>query len=356
MTLRWIEGFDTLDPSFNTSLQDKWGNNLSAGLASSSITPHGVGDSCLMNSSSDFAKLRFKDRPQDFPNNSIGTGIIGFHFRSSVAPVGDILELLGDTGTGVHCTIQCTAGSVLEVERGDGTSLGVGTTVLSLDTWYHIEVKYNIDDSIAGSTFIVYLDGSAEVALTASTDTQNGPNNGMGGITLNGVASANRYFDNFYLCDTLGSFNNAPFGPAYVEPILPDGDGTTNFVGNDGNSVDNYLQVDELAADTTTWNQTAVDQEVDRYTYPEPTGTPSHNLGEIRGIALISKATKLTTNQGQMQNIAFVSGNTTAGTLYNLAEDYYNWLYDVFETNPESNNFWGGGQIDTNEFGVRYNR
>ena len=58
------------------------------------------------------------------------------------------------------------------------------------------------------------------------------------------LAAANAY-DDVYIADTTGSYNNDFLGELTVEHLRPASDDTAQWLGSDANSVDNYALVDE---------------------------------------------------------------------------------------------------------------
>jgi hypothetical protein len=93
-----------------------------------------------------------------------------------------------------------------------------------------------------------------------------------------GVAQANRvrvhlstssdYIDDFYVNDDSGSApENTYFGEAFVvESMIPNGNGNSSqWVGSDGNSTDNYLLVDDSGNDDTDYVRSGLLNDLDTY-------------------------------------------------------------------------------------------
>ena len=76
-------------------------------------------------------------------------------------------------GTTVHLAISVNTSGKLLLRRGSGgTLLATGTTTINAATYYHVQMKFVIDD-VSGS-FALRLDGATSDELSYSGDTRNG--------------------------------------------------------------------------------------------------------------------------------------------------------------------------------------
>lgn len=180
-----------------------------------------------------------------------------------------IIAVLGDTNTAgvTHLSLTNNSAGKLELRRGPangGTTLAAGTTTIPVSEWHYYEMKCTIADS--GGTAIVRVDGVEVINFTG--DTRNGGTFvGIDGVAIGAGSSGSFFWDDLYVCDTSGAAPANDFlGDISVKRLFPNGDGAVNqFVGSDGNSVQNYLLADENPANTTDWNASAVVGQRDLY-------------------------------------------------------------------------------------------
>lgn len=163
---------------------------------------------------------------------------------------GNMFAFLSDDGATTHVSVQRASANQIVVTRGgmNGTVLGsYVVTPITYTDWYYFEAKCVLHDT-AGSV-VVKMNGITIINLTG-IDTKNGGTKtvfdsiGIGpSQTLNNVHDV---VDDLYICNGAGSVNNDFLGDVAVETLYPNGDGSSSqFLGSDGNSVNNYLLVDE---------------------------------------------------------------------------------------------------------------
>lgn len=129
-------------------------------------------------------------------------------------------------------------------------------------SWHHIGVDVKIDSS-SGWAY-VYWDSVVVMSFSGNTGNSDITNVLFGQI--GGAGSCISYFDDIYIDDTTGE------GAAAVCPVLrmfhviPNGNGNyAQWDGSDGNSVDNYLLVDERPPSSADYVATNVVDEFDSY-------------------------------------------------------------------------------------------
>jgi hypothetical protein len=164
--------------------------------------------------------------------------------------MGNLFAFLSDDGATVHISVQRASGNQIVVTRGamNGTVLGsYVVNPISYTDFYYFECKCVLSDTVGSVE--VRMNGNVIINLTG-IDTKNGGTKtvfdsvGIGpSQTLNNVHDV---VDDFYICNGAGSTNNNFLGDVAVETLYPSGDGSSSqFLGSDGNSVSNYLLVDE---------------------------------------------------------------------------------------------------------------
>jgi len=289
------------------------------------------------------------------------TWIIGFPWYSNTTAFGDnqpILSILD--GSTYQCSVSpVTAGPVctLRAYRGSvgasGTSLGTGTIQLKQLRWYWIEVLFTISDTVG--VIQTKIDGVTDLNLT-SQDTKVTSNATGNIIQLGGDAGGGRgmYIGDLYVCDGTGSApTNTFLGDVRVQCIMPNGNGTTSqLIGQDSDSTNNYQNVDDGGPDTdpdddTTYNQHTVVGNKDTYAYTDVNGS----TGTVYGVQISPYARKTDAGTRKICSIARLSGTEVDGPDKDLSTTYQ-YLSDIRETKP-GGGAWTPTDINNAEFGMK---
>lgn len=181
------------------------------------------------------------------------------------------------------------------------------------DTWLHVGIDCNIASS--GGWVVVYLDGVEVLSYTGATD------GGAASIDTLIIGSPRSfqywetyiYYDDLYI-DNLSGEANAAVVPDYrFVPITPNGNGSSSqWVGNDADSTDNYLLVDEIPPDgDTTYVETDIGGHSDEYEMSD-VSVPSGY--EISAVIPMAYAKKL--NAGGSLNLKVKTRTTVGGSPY----------------------------------------
>jgi hypothetical protein len=263
-----------------------------------------------------------------------------------------LFRWLFQEGATTHIELTVNGSGFIEVRRGaGGTLLATGITPLVADTYYHLEVKVNVHDS----TGSVEVRINEAVDCTFTGDTRNGGATGLmdrfsqstpyGGTFGNGFA----YFDDLFIMSTAGSYNNDFKGDCRVEALYPDANGNSSqFVGSDGNSTDNYALVDEKPPNSDTdYVQSSTVGEKDTYNYGSITST----TGNVHGVQVLPFARKTDAGSRSIASIARSNGVEGVGADKALAETYA-YHPQIFEENPDTTDAWTIAEVNAAEFGV----
>jgi len=231
---------------------------------------------------------------------------------------------------------------------GGGTA--EGSTTISTDTWYRLEVYLDVDDTSGRCT--VKINGSTEIDYTG--DTQSGPLSAyLNRIYLGASSSGNAaYFDDIAVNDTTGSSNNSWIGDHEVVLIKPNGNGNSSqFMGSDGNQTDNYLLVDEVPNDgDTTYVYSSTASYVDLYALsslgfpPEPTKYVVALVPFIVGKSVSSGSGKVRIRSGTTED--------TSDSSYAFPNTVYrSFMGDIYETDPNTSSAWTVSAVEALQAG-----
>lgn len=254
-------------------------------------------------------------------------------------------------GGTTHIEIKFDGSGHLTVARGiNGTVLATGTAVLAVSTYYWLEVKVTVDDTNG----YVEVRVNEAVDSTFTGDTRNG---GATGLLdrfqqftpyLGASGNGRSYLDDFVLLDTTGGVNNDFLGDTRVEVKLANGNGnSSDLVGSDGNSIDNYLLINEIPPDgDTTYVESSTTGDEDTYEYAD-IGSVS---GQVFAVQVCPYARK---TDGATRTIASrtrSAGIEEAGADKTLTSTFA-YYPQVFEADP-SGNPWTIASVNAAEFGV----
>lgn len=255
--------------------------------------------------------------------------------------------LFGDGGTTQHLSFYISASNVLEVRRGtatSGTILGTGATSLATG-WHDIQFRATIAD--AGGVFQARIAGLGTNEINFSGDTKNGgTNTTIDKLVLEEITS-NVGFTDLVICNTTGSYNNTWTGEVTVRTLTPDGNGNTSqMVGSDANSTDNYLLVDELPLSTADYVGSATSGQGDTYTMTDLPGSPTVYAVQVN--AHIVK-----TDAGVVAGkIRVRSGGTTYASGSKTPLVTYATVSEIYETDPATAAAWTYTNVNAMEAGI----
>jgi hypothetical protein len=229
----------------------------------------------------------------------------------------------------------------LTAYRG-GTVLQTANLVLSTGAWYLVEVHLKISNTVG--VFQVKVDGT--MVINFSGDTL------YGSSTIDNIYYIGAiYLDDLACNDTSGGVDDSWCGDGSMVKVTPDDNGTDNdWTGNDADSVDNYLLVDEFPKDNNTtyvYANTSSSGTQDQYNMSDYDGTEktiTRIYPEARARLSGASATKLKLG-------ILASGGadeTDAGTSLSVGA-YSRVVGDEYTVNPVDSNPWEEADIDAIE-------
>lgn len=316
-------------------------------------------------------------------NATIGAGnrfFVRFYMYVATLPAADTMiwancSALVSPGRTPRLFLKATG--KLGIAEGSGsthTYKGTESGVLSLNTWYRIEVDYN---GASADATTVYLDG---VDVTGSIQGGDGTFNTAGCCRFGaftdveaGSTSCDLYIDDIAINDTAGSDQNGLPGAGSIVHLLPNAAGDLNTwqtsAGGAGSST-NFQAVDEATPpdDATTYlKRIATTIKNDDYNVDS---SASAGIGSgdavtlvevgIRGGAISATASTdrdvLLRIKGQASGTVVKSANSTnrlninGWTTHSAAKPQTSKL--VRYTNPQGNVAWTPAALDTMQIGV----
>ncbi len=271
--------------------------------------------------------------------------IIGFGHSPTLSTQNDLVAVYD--GATKHIILRLNTSGELSVLRSPSTVLGTGSAALTSGTYYFIELKVVISDTVG--TVDVSVNGASVLSLT-SQDTRNGgnaswtgfrlcDNNALGQITLGD-------FDDLYVADNSGSSNNDLLGPIRIATILPDGAGaSSDFTPSTG--VDNYAMVDEPSTDgDSTYVSSSTPGDHDTYTFAAVGLT-----GTVKGVQTNLMVRSAGAGSETIRPKVRIGGADYNGTTVGITTSFVD-SREIFQVSPATASAWTVSEIDGAEFGV----
>lgn len=339
MALLFIDGFD----SYATADMSKKWNSVSA-----SVT---IGASSGRRSGGAFVAPM---NGTGFVTKTVSAGasfVMGAAISVAALPTGAQIFSLFDAGT-TQCDLKLNADGTFTVSR-NGTALTSGTSTLaiSINTFYYVEWKVTIADSISAGSCKVRVNGVDIITVATSQDTKNTSNASANQVrigSVNNTSSSNLTVDDFYVCDSTGSTNNDFLGDCRIDTIYPTSDGNySQFTCSTGST--HYALVDETAPNTSDYNDGVTVGDRDSYGMGNLSALASQTVYGVQVNAAILKD-----DAGSKSAATFVRSSSTNGdgasTALGTSQVY---VSQVFETDPNGSIAWTESSVNAMEAGVK---
>lgn len=266
MALLFFEGFENKEPAGRL--------NLSYGIPGANVgfvagRSSGSAVRCTAAVANAFARV-------NWASASSGKFTVSAAFRvDAIVSTLDLIKLSTPTGGNDHVTLTLLATGALRLSSSAGSVTSAYT--MAVGEWARVDLIANVAES---------PDGWAECWVNGvkvceqAGDTRNNNEAGAIGSAILGLGPTNGTrvtIDDVYVTDGTGPAPyNGRIGDVRIETIVPTGNGSkSQFVGSDGNSVDNYQLVDEMPASSTDYVTSANAGDQDLYAMGDlsiPTG------------------------------------------------------------------------------------
>lgn len=335
MALRWIDSFDHY---VTADIPAKY-DSISGSPAITATSRFGSGALQLTDANTQHTVVKVFDAQP--------TWIVGFAFRYVMSGGNKQIFTLIDNAT-IQVTLYYeTSTRKLFLNGPFGSSLS--TLGLSDNTWYYIETKVTIGNAgswevrVDGNTWITGS-GDTQASANASADRFRFEAGGSGGT------STARIFDDVYILDGTGAAPLNDFlGDVRVEALFPNANGNSSqLVGSDADSVNNYLLVDDPTPDgDTSYVESSTVGNKDTYAFTNLTPT----LGTVYGVQISSEARKTDAGLRTVKNIARLSTTEVDGAANSLSSSY-RMFNDIMTTKP-GGGAWTITDVNNAEFGIK---
>lgn len=169
-------------------------------------------------------------------------------------------------------------------------------------TWRLLRIHYK--PGTVDGILKVYWDGSLDINITAGNTNPNGYGAlnkiGFYTTTTSGNYLGAAYLDDIALNDSAGSDNNDLPDDGQIFALYPNANGdSSQFIGSDGNSVDNYALVDENPPNGADYVQSNVSTDKDLYNMQTYSLQPSEGIRSLRVVGLTQSMTAVPLSTGK---------------------------------------------------------
>ena len=291
-----------------------------------------------------------------------GRIVVSFAIKFQDAPTSFVGSDAGNTpfiqiyGTGSQRQLYLERDNVtleLHLKFGNGDILQTATNVLDSDTWYWVEMKVFLDDTVG--TVEVQVDGSSTGWIDYTGDTLRYDS----AIPINMILIRGddnpyngwlTYFDDLVIQDD--DANNTWLGDSRVTTLFPRTDNTVQLstYPNTGDDNAQFLNDEGLEGpsedDYYVWSTTAGHQ--DYYNFDT-----IDNDDTIHAISLYYRARKTNTAPRTVQSL--VGANSQEGPVRELSSSYVTY-HDIFEYQDPTEGLevdWTQTNLDASTFGVK---
>ena len=246
---------------------------------------------------------------------------------------GGSLTTIGD-GLG----IRVNAG-VFQVLRAGSTVIATGSYVMSVDTWYRIEMQIATDNS--SGVFKLKINETLDIDFTG--DTHDAGQDGINVVKFGGQSvSANAYYDDIVIYSKDGVAPNDFLGDLRIETIRPNGAGAnTDSTPSAGSS---YECVDDsgMHDGDSTYVSLSTAADYDLYDVGALSFTPETVHAVVTNVVCRSDGTSPRTLRGKVKHGSTEGNGTTRDVPYGSD---YRTLQDCFYQNPDTTSAWLAADI-----------
>lgn len=271
---------------------------------------------------------------------SVQTGYVEFAFKTDAFHGADsrFIEFL-DSGS-PQCDVRVTATGQLRVTRA-GTSLGVTAgPVLTVATYYHIGVKFRIDNTAGEAEVRV---NGAPVLTLAAQDTQQTAIASFNQVRIFNMAGGNQpsYFDDFIIS------TDGFCGDCRVVALLPQAPGNysqwTPSAGLGWQCVD-----DPSMNSDTDYVSSSVAGQRNSYDFAAAGAT-----GSVKAVQQVTTCRKDDAGSRTIKQFARVSSTDYDAASATAVTDAYVMQRRVYLVNPATSADWTVSEINASEFGTK---
>lgn len=276
-------------------------------------------------------------------NQNLVSLAAGGRFRFRVDASQTIL-LFRDTASNNQLSIRYVAGGAVDILRGTTTSLdSTAAGLISLDTWYYMEMGATIDNTTGSVTVKIYSDaGTLLDTLTFAGDTQQTANAFANHVLVAGTNN-DGYADDLWIADSA-----TLYGPLRVETLYPDGDGAlSQWVVGAGSGAEWELVDEAQNNDSTDYLQSITTGHISLFTFQNRALTGAIHAVQVSPVVSASAAV----GGIQYRPLVRIGGVNYVGTTFTLDNTFETRPF-CWGVSPATGLAWTDSELASAESGV----
>jgi hypothetical protein len=268
-------------------------------------------------------------------------------------------------GSGQRCSISLSSTGTLKLFNAVPTQIGSDSAVLSLNTWYRVELRCDTTNASGSRTAAAALDGT--IFATSSTEALGGTASSVsigGNLLLEAQTTGNWWFDDLALNDGTGSFQTSYPGSGKILQLYPNAAGDINGylvqVGGTAGSANNYTRVNEIPPDdATSYNASAVLNAEDLFNVTDSGMGAGDTVNVVAVGGRFADITGADATSGIKFEIIKTSGGTKSQSA-NIVPNSTGWntngtasprLYPIILYNDPDGSAWTQATVDSMQIG-----
>ena len=280
----------------------------------------------------------------DLVNIDKATTYDTFYFRYATKPASDEEEMwsanFSATVTDHKYSLRLDSDGNVNGYNADGTLTDSGTTVLSANTWYKIQIS--VGTSATVGAYELKINDVTEFSGTTNTSATNHFGHYFGKIVNQNGQSVEFFYDDIHIDDSVFLAGDK------IIRINPVANGSTmQWTG--GTNGSDYQEVDETLLDSdTTYVQSVNDGDVALFDLTDTaTAGISGNVYAVFGAMYIKE-----TGVDSQATIRFRSGSTNSNSTTFNQNTNYTAKMKILDEDPDTTSEWTISAIDALEFGA----
>jgi hypothetical protein len=285
------------------------------------------------------------------------TIIYGVAVKREANNAASLVVFASDAGATGHIFISSTSTGAIEVRRGSHTGTLLGSVaaidgVTSQNTWYYFEFKVKLHDTTG--TVEIKRDNVTVLSLTGQ-DTKNAGTKTvfdciyttLGTVATSGVRWG---MDDVYILNGDATAPNNYLGCPRVQPLTPNADGTySDYDGSDGNSINNYLLVDERPHSSSDYNESDIAGEKDFYNLSNITFAAND---VVQGVKMHVSVFNTDASTRDIKLDVRSGGTNHAGPAVSIGTGPVQQLKRLMAKNPVTTVLWTQAEVNALEAGT----
>lgn len=296
---------------------------------------------------------------ETIPGAIVAEGVVGIAIGSNVGiyynSYPPAVSLRNSAG-GAELTLHIE-GSTMTLRRGytDGTALGVAQNAVTSSVWAYYELEFKIHQTAGYAR--LWINGIKVIDFAGDTQNSSDATPGIADVYLKGwqdTYMGSVSFDDFYLVDivdataTQGRANNERIGQPKIEALVPNGNGASSqWVGSDGNSVDNYLLVDEIPSNAADYVESSTTGNRDLYEFSNPA-----IVGPVLAVEVVAVAASPDGGTNPLKIVSRSGAGTVVASAGIVPAATYKGITNGLTTKDPDGALWTTALVSSAQFGV----